>query len=345
MTVELAHPTEPSATQEVGSDRIVMARMDRCSDPKWHFRMAVPRDWRLGPQGQEAPGPDSALTLALFKRSDPEVDLEVIGHELQYEIDPADWLEQSLTLDGKTIVSTQHKHMLAGVVGDAVVRWQVDGVPYAGRFFASKWGPRLFVVCLRAPEEHYNRFADDFFLSIASFQAVDDSLGLFAERVNAVAEKRPVPWELVMPVSWLVEPEPMFDPEVASLQARQHPHEGDLSDFAGHLSLAVVARSKHKKARELGDLFLDMLRERGIEIEPAEFEEEEPRKGFVGSWLLVSPATHLGCAAETRCRVMAHRSAWVLAGVLSPWRDDDMLAWMRNKRVLDIATSTLEIGG
>jgi hypothetical protein len=200
-------------------------------------------------------------------------------------------------------------------------------------------------VCLRCEERDYPRYAEDFFTSIATFEAIDDSLGLFSERVTHVAQSIPVPWKLVLPVSWLAEPEPMRDPEVGSLQARQHPHERDLTELAGHLSLAVVARGKHKKASELGAMFIDMARERGLDVEREEFADEPTPKGFEKSWYLVTPVSHLGTEGELRCRVMLHRSAWIVAGVMGATRGADGLAWMRNKRALDIATATLEIEG
>jgi hypothetical protein len=344
MAVELAHPTELDAARVNASERFVVARMDRCADARWHFKMAVPKDFRLGPQGEEAPTDESAPTLALFKNADPEVDLEVIGHELKYEIDPADWLEMSLEQDDKTIVSRRPVRLLAGVTGDMVATWEVDGKPFAGRFTALKWGPRLYVIALRTAQESYDRFADDYFMSMASFAAVDDSLGLFAERVHTVVEGAPVPWKLVIPISWVVDREPMYVPEVGSLQARQIPHQGDLADFAGQLTLAVVERDRHKKASELGARFVEILRERGMQLEPPEFTEEEAPKGFKQSWSMVSPVSHLESVGEARCRVMLHGSAWVLGGVIGPPRDHQPLAWMRNKRALDIATSTLEIG-
>jgi hypothetical protein len=342
----LPHPTDLDALGGSLTDRFVTARMDRCVDPKWHFKLAVPKGWHLGPQGAEPPTTAEALTLALFKHHDPEVDLEVVGHALEHEIDPADWLELSLAADGKRIESSKHVPLLAGVVGDAVARWEVGSVPFAGRFFATKWGPRLFVLCLRAPAEHYARFAHDGFAAISTFTVLDDSLGLFAERVWTVEQTRPLPWHTVVPVSWLVEPDPLYDAMVGSWQARQQPAgDGDLADFAGQLSLALVARSRHERASELGELFIDMVRERGLEVAETEFVEEPPPRSCDRAWYLVSPVTYLGSVGELRCRVMLHRSAWVLGGVVGVGRDGDPLAWMRNKRALDIATGTLAIEG
>ena len=338
--MSLAHPTELPADKS-GLLRVVI---DRSPDPLWHFKTSVRHAFRLGPQGADVPTTDSMETLALFKHHDPEADIEVMGYVLPREVDPADWLEESLSMMGKEVVSRKPVRMLAGVVGDAVATWEVEGEPYAGRFYASKWGPRLFVLALRTKLSDYDAFAADFFAAIAMFEAVDDSLGLFAERVNFVEEKAPVPFRLAVPVSWHIERETPTGDKGAAFQARQIGVQGDETDFHGQLSFAVMDRSLCRNAREAAGGFLSAVRDQGITIEPTEFEEEPaPPKGFEHAWYATMPLEHGGSSGELRCRVMLHPRLWVVAGVLSPAREADPMAWMRNKRALDIATSTLEL--
>ncbi len=346
MTTALPHPTDLALSKQAISEGFLRVTVDRCAEPIWHFKMAVRKDWGLGPQGKDPPTKDAPIqTLALFKHHEPEVDLEVLGHLLQREIDPADWLLASLEQQGKTIVSQKPVKMLAGVIGDAVATWDADGEPFAGRFFATKWGPRLFVLCLRTRAADYPKYADDFFVSVATFQVLDDSLGLFAEKVVTVAEKTPVAWKTHVPESWLVVPE-KGGAQGASFQAKQKPAVGDESAFAGQLSFAVIDRDAAKKPRDVAEAYLDAVRDNRFIVAERDFTEEAPRKLFDKSWYLASEAaTFKGTPAEVRCRVMMNERVWVVAGVLGPTRDDDAFAWMQNKRTLDIVTSTLELTG
>jgi hypothetical protein len=235
--------------------------------------------------------------------------------------------------------------MRGGIVGDAVATWTAeDDKLFAGRYFCTKWGPRIFVLELRTPKEHYERLAEDFFVSIATFSVLDDSLGLFAEKVHTVSNTAPIPWRVVVPESWTIKPEPNTD-KVASFQATQVPvtpsAEGER--LYGKLSFAVVARSEAKTGRAAANAYLSAVRDLGIAIETDAFVEEPATDPFEKSWLLVSNVTKSGNPGELRCRVLMHKKAWVIAGVLGPVRSDSALAWMQNKRVLDIVTTTLKL--
>jgi hypothetical protein len=344
VTGDLRHPTTIEIPKPTLAEAFVKVTVDRCVAPIWHFKTAVRKDWALGPQGADAPTAEAPIqTLALFKKHDPEVDLEVLGHLLQHEVDPADWLDESLTQLGMTVVSRKPVKMLAGVIGDAVTTWTSEGDPYAGRFFATKWGPRLYVLGLRTKAGNYDRFADDLFVSIATFEVIDDSLGLFAEKVLTLEDKTPVPYKTHLPESWLIMPE-KGGAKGSSLQAKQVHASGDEAVFGGQLSFAVIDRAAANKPRDVAQAYLEAVRDNRFVIEKDAFEEETPRKLFDKSWYLTSPAAMFdGTPAEVRCRVMLDERVWVVAGVLGPTRSDDVLAWMRNKRALDIVTSTLEL--
>ncbi len=317
----------------------------RCKDPIWHFKMGVPRSCKLGPDGEEPPGEDFPRTLALFHRENPPADIEVIGIQAIREVDPADYLDCLMEAEGKEVLSRKSVPMRAGVIGDCVATWEADGQRFLGRFFCTKWGPRLFLICFRTLKEHYEALADDFFVSLATFSVLDDSLGLFSEKVLTVDNAIPVPWRVLVPDSWVIQSEPPAGDKVASFQAAQTPvvPSTTLEVLYGKLSFAVVARSEAKSGRAAANAYLSAVRDLGIEIENDNFVEEPAAEPFERSWLLVSPVKKGQNPGEVRCRVLMHKNAWVIAGVLGPIRKDSALAWMQNKRVLDIVTSTLKI--
>jgi len=316
----------------------------RCADPAWHFRLGLPPSVKIAPGGAEAPTLETPRTLALFHRDEPPADIEVLGLVPPREVDAADWLDLFLEHEGKTVVSKRPVSMRAGVVGDVVATWKVDDQAFAGRFFATKWGPRLFVLCFRTPLDRYEELADDFFVTIATFAALDDSLGLFAEKVLTIQDKAPIPFRLVIPESWIVVPDPP-GPEVSSFQATQIPPAPgpDLHVLHGKLSFAVAARHLAKSPRAAANAYLDAVRELGVVIEHDKFLEEKAEPPFERSWLLVSGVKKGEHPGEVRCRVMLTDKVWVIAGVLGPTRAVGALSWMANKRALDVVTSTLKL--
>ncbi len=345
MADSLLHPTAFSKPKlEIQRD-FISIEQTRCKDSIWHFKIGLPHGCKLGPEGEDAPGEDAPRTLALFHRDNPPADIEVIGVQAIREIDPADYLDCLMEVEGKNVISRKSVAMRAGVVGDCVATWDADGQPFAGRFFCTKWGPRLFLICFRTPKEHYEALADDFFVSIATFSVLDDSLGLFSEKVITVDNTIPLPWRVLVPESWVIQAEPSAGDKVSSFQAAQTPvvPSKTLEVLYGKLSFAVVARSEAKSGRAAANAYLSAVRDLGIEIENDNFIEEPAAEPFERSWLLVTPVKKGQNPGELRCRVLMHKQAWVIAGVLGPIRKDSALAWMQNKRVIDILTSTLKL--
>jgi hypothetical protein len=341
----LPHPTAISRPKPEIQRDFIAIEQTRCSDSIWHFKVGLPHGCVIGPDGEEPPDDDTPRSLGLFHREGPPADIEVIGVVALREVDPADYLDCMLELEEKTVVSRRPVPMRGGIVGDAVATWKADDKPFAGRFFCTKWGPRIFVLCMRTPEEHYAKLAEDFFVSIATFSVLDDSLGLLAEKVQTVSNTVPVPWRVIVPESWVIKPEPNGDDRVASFQATQVPvvPSAELEVLYGKLSFAVVARSEAKTGRAAANAYLSAVRDLGIVIENQEFLEEKATDPFEKSWILVTNVQKNGHPGELRCRVLMHKKAWVIAGVLGPVRKDSALAWMQNKRILDIVTSTLKV--
>jgi hypothetical protein len=344
LTDRLPHPTAIAHPERVGTDFIHVTQT-RCADPAWHFKIGVHKSSKLGPEGEQQPTPDAPTQpLGLFHRDEPPSDVEVMGFLMPFEIDPAHWLESSMAAQKKEIVSSKSVMMRGGLLGDVVATWpgENEGEEFAGRFFASKWGPRIFTLCCRAAKADYPALADDFFISISSFSVEDDSFGHFAEKVLTVRGETPFAWKVALPDSWVLQTAP-DGPRVSSFQAAQIPLEPveDTETLVGKLSFAVVARSAVRVPRAAANAFLEVLKENEFEIEDKDFEEEPSRPPFHKSWLLIANTTRKGKPGELRCRVMLHERAWVIAGVVGPRREDAGFAWMRNKRVLDIVTTTI----
>jgi hypothetical protein len=346
VTEALPHPTALTRQKAEIQRDFLLIEQRGCSDPTWHFKIGVRRGSLAGPIGPEAPTSEEPRSLALFHRDEPPASVEVIGVLLAREVDPADYLDCLLEAEGKTVVSRKPVKMLGGVIGDAVATWTVDGAAYAGRFFATKWGPRLFVLCFRTERRRYEALAEDFFVSISTFSVFDDSLGLFAEKVLTVSNAVPIPWRAVVPESWVIKPEPDAGNRAASFQATQVPAlpSPELNVLFGKLSFAVADRSEAKGGRAAANAYLEAVRDAGVNIEHDKFVEEETSEPYEKSWLLITKAAKgSNPPGELRCRVLMHKRVWVIAGVLGPTRETNALAWMQNKRTLDLVTSNLRL--
>jgi hypothetical protein len=322
---------------------------------RWAFELGLPESVLLVHGGDAVPNlAVPTQTLALFRLPQPEADIEILGHELLFEVDAADWLDAALAESERTIVSRKPLPTQGGMIGDVLTRWVLDGEAFVGRYIALKWGPRLLVCCCRCAEADYAALAGVFLAIGGSLTMMDDSPGVFAEPVYDVECGEPRPWRLSLLDSWEMMPTyPQEDGTWFEAQHRAPIGPGLVGgDIDGRMVFVVMARSAADRPRDAANVVLSSLRDNEISLGHIGFEEEPPPPpphsdgepaAFMQSWLLTTAVERQGLAGELRCRVLRHKNAWVVASVLGPARRDDVEAWMRNKRQLDVATATLEI--
>jgi len=356
--------TIPYTPEELG-ELFIRVGVDTAPDPKWHYRLAVPTATKMRPNvGRVAPTPQAPVqSLGLFYREDVQMDLEIIGVLLGREIDPVHWLEMYLEFNQLEVAAMKQLPLSGGIVGDAVCEWKVEGRPFAGRFVALKFGPRLYVVCCRASSEVYASNADDFFVTLTQFGAIDDSLGICAEPVLKVGAAEPVPWQLFVPQSWQVSPEEgtsgfqaamgapsPVDPPVAScwtnFPGADPAPAVDLppaESYMGKMAVTLAPLSSVPTPEDAQSAALETFREAGLDLQLEEFAEEPPQGALELSRLLVTPARIGGQAGvELRCRVGLSHGLWFVAGIVGPARAVNPFAWMQNKRALDVVTGSLQ---
>jgi hypothetical protein len=366
----LPQPITIPFTPEQLRDRFIRVTVDTAPDPKWHYRIAVPHATKMRPNiGRTAPSSEAPIqSLGLFYREDVEMDLEIVGVLLGREIDPFHWLELYLDYNGLKVSSLKALPLTGGIVGDAVCEWTADGKPFAGRFVALKFGPRLYVVCCRASRETYAAHADEFFVSLTQFGAVDDSLGLCAEPVTKVGAPKPVPWFLFVPGSWQLTAEDYEGGQAGFQAAMSGPLPGEtpvasaLSPFPGgeagpavelppadsylgKMAVTLLPQSMAPTPEAAEEGCLDTFRGAGLELDREEFEDEPTQGALEKSRLLITSARLAGQeGVELRCRVGFVKGLWFVAGVVGPARQVNPFAWMQNKRTLDVVTGSLQFG-
>ncbi len=342
----LPHTTTLTLPQEVLKQDYIRISYTQLPDVHWHFESARHKSTRLGPPGK-VPAPGGAVErLAIFNRMDPPCDVEIFGAHVAHDVNPADWLDLWLEQQKHvTVVSRLRFPHSGGAIGDVLAKWDVKGVPWVGRFFVTKVGPRVFLLWSRVAEADYARMAEPIFLSIMSFKVLDTNAGPLAEAVRWATGKAPVAWKLALPTSWHGEAEPGNEQAAsfqASLLAPAAP--GAAPQILGKLSFAIIAPGPVADGRDLGAKSLEAVRSSGVVVESSEFVEEPASEPYTESLYLCTKGMLNGTPVAVHARILRHPSAWVSALVVSPARELSPPAWMQARRLLDIVTMTLVIG-
>jgi hypothetical protein len=345
-SLALSHPTSPSSAGGAGGDGFVAVEHTTVADPSWHFEIALLRGSSQIFAGTDAPKRGEApQTLACFASPDGRAQFEVSGALLDDEVDPAEWLQGMLENAHRTIVSQKPVPTPAGRVGDVLAIWHTGDTEYAGRFFAAKWGAQLFIVGCSCPRLDYADFGDDFFACLTGFSPIRSAARAFAVDTHSTAQEHPMAWSAQLPSSWdFFNHAPGDDGAYFEAAHAMAPKPDEQSgDLDGKLAIALVARATAKRPRDASKLYLDALKHAGFAIEAVNFESEAPQDPFIQCWYMSSEVERDGARGQLHCRVAMNDRVWLIGGVVGPTREDDSTAWMRNKRALDIACSTVTV--
>ncbi|MEQ9320000.1 MAG: hypothetical protein RIF41_12625 [Polyangiaceae bacterium] len=340
----LPHPTSPVPGDEPPAG-FVRVEHQAPSEPYWHFSIYLPSDTVSAEVGTAMPDFGQTESLARFQRSDAAIDIEVLGHWLEYEVDPADWLDAELEDLGHRVVSAKRVDTANGVAGDVVAEWVHDEHAYAGRFLAAKWGPRLFVVATRVLAADYASQAASAFMAAASLRPLADWPSRFAEGVALVEMDQPFDWSVAIPASWdVVEHDPTDDGAwFDASHVAPCPPDEQSGERDGRLSMAVMTRACAARPHDAANIYIRALRDNDVILDTPKLQDMTVDGRFLQRWRITTAVTRHGAGGELTCDVLLHEHAWIVAGVLGPTRDADRDAWMRNKRALDIVIETLEI--
>jgi len=324
------------------TDDLVDAPPQEWLDSRWRFRMKLPRAWRGSPGSTLPPKANQLSLLARYERTDPPAKLEIFAAPLEREVDTSDWLAQCYMLAGKTVDavgettrSAKRAHVEAS--------WNSDEGIHGGRFCAIKQGSRMYLLICSTTAQHRSQLAALSATPTDTFAAERAPDEPFSEDMRTHRATTPIGWELPLPTSWIVEQGSSSD-DAASFQAENIRHDrDDPEETVGKMAFAVLARSAGKTARDVAELYLSAVRENGLDIGTENVTVEAAQKPFTQSWYLVASVACADLPGELRCRVMRHDDVCVLAGMLGLTRDNDLKAWMENKRALDVATFGLRL--
>lgn len=346
MDSSVPHVTSLTLPQEELRHDFIKITHTQIPDTKWHFETVVHKSTRMGPPPAKPPvaGGD-VVQLAIFNRPQPPCDLEVFGVHLTQDINPADWLDLWLERQGHAqVLSRKRFPSIGGTIGDVLARWQVEGVPWIGRFFVTKAGPRVFLLWARTAEADYAKLAEPIFLSIMSFRILDTSAGPLAEGVRWVNGNFPVPWKLALPASWHGTVQPGNQQAAAFEAAFLAPAAPNaVPQILGKMSFAIIAPDLIKEGPALGANCLTALKSAGVIAESSEFAQEPHAEPYTAAWYLETKATLNANPVAVHGRILRHPKAWIAATVVSPAREVQPALWMQARRLLDIVTMTLAI--
>jgi hypothetical protein len=309
-------------------------------DEEWRFKMRVPRAHVAKPGLPSVPTVQSLHRLVRYELTDDEATIDVSASKLLREVDAGDWLATWPVLNIKGVVEGVEKEHHASYA-ELDAHWQSGGVSWRGRFVCIKSGPRMFLIACKAPQQHWDAVVQRLAVVFDSFEPSTKAPHRYAERLRDYSAESPIPWTISLPSSWMLEPGTKND-KVASFQAENMTQAwGEPGEMVGKMAFAVLDRPMYKTPRETVNLYLDAVRDHGIEIGPTQLKLLELRRPFEQSWCLEAPVWSDDAPGVVHCRVLLHENVWVLAGVLSVRREEDAMAWMQNKRAIDVVTRSL----
>jgi len=338
----IPHPDVITFSEETVNQRFRPYRFQPGEQVSWYFQVMVENSTRVAPETGVAPQPNGPLiSLALLNRPDPPCDLEIYGQQLPADIDPADWLDLWMAETKITPLSSKRVRTLAGAVGDVVGAWEADGQKFVGRLFCLKAGPRLILMWFRCAEADYPKLADDIFITLTTFGFPDDSPGPLAERIQWVEHKSPVRCRVAIPASWEMKIDQTV-PNVSSFQASLTASGPAGPLMLARLSFGVISPELIGDHDQAIGQAITAVSSAGVTIAGGRTIPEAPTAPYTESSLTVRAAKLGDQSAEFRCRVLRHPQCWIVVVVVTVDRATSSIAWMRAKRMLDIATSTIE---
>lgn len=333
-TIELSHPElPPPAPGELREVRV------QSPDPLWDLRVGLPGPAMSLLPSVPAPAPGARMhLLAAYRGADLPFEVEIFGRWLEREIDPDAllhfWVRDAGHLE---VLSARSIPQPGGRIGDCLARLALGRRALVRRVLARKWGPRLLMAIVQAPEDRYPALADRIALSLSSLAVAHDIMGPHAEPMTPLRGELPVPWRAALPASWTV----LEAPDArggAGLAAspRAAPVDGTPS-----LDVRVLPRAAAQTAREA---VRHALRTWSADLEtPVDLESvpaPAPLRAFRGE------ATVLfhGWRSRLLCRVCWHNRAWVVvSGVGREGRDEEGAALAF--RGVDVVAESLVVEG
>lgn len=347
---DLPQPTTPMDRERLRAE-FINVTVDRSPDPRWHFKLNLRRATNIAPGGDTPPKVgDPFQSLALFQRTNPIADIEVFGLDLPAEVEPADWLDLWILRHGLEPVSSMPVATPAGVFGDVVCRWQTPQGEFAGRFAALRFAERIFLLAMRTPRANYAALADDFFAAMSSLLPLEVGPPTAPAEPRATALlSHPTKATVSLPGSYTLELNVSEPGRMSAYTGDQQPIAALPDDPAfGKLTFLLADLSLADHPGKAAGLYMEPLLRNPITLHGDEFVElPSAPEPFLQAWEITAPATLTPPDAkpvpcELRCRILAHERAWFVAGVIGPARHAGPIAWARNKRALDLVTSTVK---
>ena len=329
-----------AARQEMSAtpDHYVAAPPVTWLDDDWDVRLRVHREAVVDPGLPEVPTP--LLPQDIMRVSRDETTIVVRGYVISREVDMADWLTYAPTVEDKEIVRSVPVDK-PGVEHHLELRWIEGQDRLRGNYFARRSGTRVFLLTLRAPEQHIAPAREDFSVAVASLTPQIAPLTPYAEPMRSVRNQLPIAWSALVPEAWIIEPGSAHE-QAASLSADHLLQEGPPPfSTVGKLSCAVLSLDSAKTARDVLELYLGALRDGGLDVGGNTIEHDDAWRPFDKAWHMLATVRRGTMIGELRVRIMRNKKVWALTAVMGVQRGDNLLAWMQNKRALDVVSRSM----
>jgi hypothetical protein len=301
-------------------------------DPRLHFEMSAPIEWRWRSPA-EVSGPPGLL-VSLVKDS-PEIgEIRVTVDDVPRELSPAEWAMIKLSERGHALWAKREEHTPIGAVADLLTRGEGPEGRFIARTNMAKDGRRIFMITCQAREDEYPTWASDFYIALATFKLLHPEHIPLAERLVTYSCLYPAVIGFTYPASWEVAEDSQTESEcLVQLD--------DLQGGRAAGSITVLGRSEARPRRLVTDYF-KRLKQAGVGVDeiPVLAPVPAPEPFKAASMLQVTGRSPEG-DVDARVMVLEWRSGAVLLGVHGPTRGRSALAWAIHQRAFEIARETV----
>jgi hypothetical protein len=327
-------PDKPAASADEIGRRMGGLKFEDREDERRHFTLLAPLGWRLIENG-EGPSPPGLL-VSLVLGAPRKAEIAVFVDDVPREVSPAEWTIHRLEQAGHTLWAKREEYTPIGAMADLLTRREDAQGTFIARTNMAKDGKRIFTITCQAREDEYERLADDFCVTLATFKLLHPERAPLAEPLSSYCYLWPVVTGFSYPESFRLDEEALSDTEY---DVRLDNLSGDKAAGSIHVSARLDASPRrllaalHSKLQRLGAVFDDR---------PA-LEPEGAPKGFTEASSVAWTGSDDGGDIELSAIAFSTDKATVLVSTWGPTRARAATDWMVQKRAFEIVRDTVYV--
>jgi hypothetical protein len=336
----LPFPVRVAMTKEQLGESFQGLAFDHFDQQPYRFRMLVGTNW--APQAVPVSYPNKQnpiCTMALLKhRKLPKAEVEVSAAFLERDVEPGDWYEYFMKQSGQEALMVRKILTPAGEAGDYLTNFPRKAPDILARTLVTKDGNRLWLVQGRCRREDYAELADELYTMISQRRLDHPSGDISAEPLATLRLAAPMKLTAKYPAGWKLtwgEPNRVGAKDLCLQLIEQN-------RSLAQINVSALPRDLESDAASLRSVFLESLRENGIEpgLESEEEVDDLP-PGVEQAYFYQQEGTMQDQPLFLNHGVLLTAAGWVLIGVQAPGKEANHLVGMVARRAYRLLIQTL----